>query len=307
MQQEWSRSVADAVAPISIKVDATISRLDKMEKKTSADMSRLRESISDQINQAVEEKIAALTDSRDINNGEKSDRDAVSYAGAAASSLRHTRPKRNSPKKQENKIVQDDSNEWFWNARRCLRFFPIQGKDDNELKCQLEDFLTNKLKIPSGTLTKEDFKFPRRIKSTRRSNITDEVLVSFASVRARDLVQSYARNLEQWTDDKGKPTAGLRMEIPDRLLGDHKALEQYGHAMKLKHKDGFRRHIKMDDSGLCLYMDVYLPKQKQWVRVDMDLVKEDNAGRAAKIRKAVNKNDLRTGNSDSDEDEDSMS
>ena len=81
-------------------------------------------------------------------------------------------------------------------------------------------------------------------------------MVSFNSVDARDLVQSYARNLSAWVGEDGKPQAGIRMQIPERLRGDFKILERYGHAMKNKHKDGFKRHIKIDDTKLCLYMDV---------------------------------------------------
>ena len=119
-------------------------------------------------------------------------------------------------------------------------------------------------------------------------------MVSFATIRARDLVYSYARNLGQCIDDDGNPTAGLRIEIPDQLLGDYKTLEQYGHAMKQKHKIGFKRHIKLDDSILGLYMDIYLPKQKEWVRIDMELARTDNAGRRAKKSQAINKKLLST-------------
>ena len=106
--------------------------------------------------------------------------------------------------------------------------------------------------------------------------------MSFTTVAARDLVQSYARNLADQVDPNNKPLAGLRMEIPERLLGDFKGLEQYGHAMHTKHGKEFKRHIKMDDSLKQLYMDVYLPRPKAWARVDMSLVKKDNANRLAK-------------------------
>ena len=91
------------------------------------------------------------------------------------------------------------------------------------------------------------------------------------------------------------------MEIPERLLGDFKTLERYGHAMKKKHKSNFKRHIKMDDSGLCLYMDAYIPKAGDWVRIDMDIAKADNAKRQKKISQLTEKKLLCTAESDSDE------
>ena len=161
-----------------------------------------------------------------------------------------------------------------------MRFFPINGSTEAEMTKELGNFVVEKLKIPSGILSDKDINFVRRVKSSKRSKIENEVLVAFNSVEARDLVQSYARNLADWVDpDNKKPTAGLRMEVPERLIGDFKALEQYGHAMKEKHGRGFKRHIKIDDSALCLYLDVFLPKKEKWIRVDMDHVREDNKKR----------------------------
>ena len=54
---------------------------------------------------------------------------------------------------------------------------------------------------------------------------------------------------------------------------------QYGHAMKVKYGVGFKRHTKLDDSKLCVYMDIFLPKHNSWARVDMDVVRRDNDGR----------------------------
>ena len=84
------------------------------------------------------------------------------------------------------------------------------------------------------------------------------------------------------------------MEKPEKLIGDYKALEQYGHAMKTKHKDGFKRHIKIDDTTMCLYMDVYLPKPKEWMRVDMEHVRADNKARTKKKNSTTDRKQLST-------------
>ena len=120
---------------------------------------------------------------------------------------------------------------------------------------------------------------------------------------ARDLVQSYARNLGEWVDKENKPLAGLRMEIPERLMGDFKTLEMYGHNMKQKHGKQFKRHIKTDDTTLGLYMDAYIPKLKKWTRLDIDTAKEDNNGRREKERKLSDKGLFSTCGDDGSEDE----
>ena len=225
-----------------------------------------------------------------------------SYAGAATSAQSTSASGRGPPRPAAAR-TQSDEAEWFWSARKCLRFFPIEGKEENQMRASLDEFVSKKLKIPSGQLTSSDIGFVRRVRSTKRTKTKDEVLVSFTTVAARDLVQSYARNLAEWTDEDNKPLAGIRMEIPERLIGDFKALEQYGHAMKAKHKAGFRRHVKIDDSLKCLYIDVFIPKTKQWVRVDIEAVREDNKERVSRKTKKTAKKYLSTYGSESEAEE----
>ena len=83
----------------------------------------------------------------------------------------------------------------------------------------------------------------------------------------------------------------MKLEIPEKLIGDFKTFEQYGHSMREKHGSEFKRHTKLDDTRLCLYMDLYLPKAKEWVRVEADHAREDN-GTRMKRRAKVDKKDL---------------
>ena len=170
------------------------------------------------------------------------------------------------------------------------------------MRSSLDEFVGSKLKIPTGVLTRSDIGFVRRVKTGRKSKIQDEVVVQFTTVEARDTVQSYTRNLAEFVDKDGRPLAGIRMEVPERLMGEFKALEQYGHNMKTKHKKNFKRHIKIDDSLLCLYIDVFIPKTNQWIRVDMDNVREDNKARLDKKNKGTDKKHLQTCNSDDESD-----
>ena len=194
-----------------------------------------------------------------------------------------------------------DGDSWYWRARKCLKVFPIEGKTDDELLFSLDQFVLTKLRIPPGTFNRDDIGFIRRVKSLKRTKIPNEVVVSFNSTDARDLVQSYARNLADCVTEAGKPTAGLRMEIPERLIADFKALEQYGHALKSKHKNGFKRHIKLDDSCLGLYLDVFLPKQAKWIRVDVEHARMDNKRRTARTMKKSDMDQLSTCGDSEDE------
>ena len=46
----------------------------------------------------------------------------------------------------------------------------------------LEEFFNNKLRVPAGVLGPSDIGFVRRVKSTKKAKIRDEVMVSFTSV-----------------------------------------------------------------------------------------------------------------------------
>ena len=93
------------------------------------------------------------------------------------------------------------------------------------------------------------------------------------------------------------------MEVPEKLMGDFKALEQYGHALKMKYKKNFKRHIKIDDSLLCLYIDVYIPSTGDWSRVDIEAARADNRARMAKKTKNSSKHLCSHDGSDSGEEE----
>ena len=288
MENTIKSTVAEAVAPLSIKLDCTTKRIDEMESRHASEMEKASAKISEQIQRAIEAKISQLSSA--ANGREKTGN--ISYANAAA-----TAPTPG-PGSQACGQSTSASQDWFWNARRCLRFFPIIGKTENQMRTSLDKFFSEKLKIPTGDLSNDDINFIRRTRATKRSKIQDEVLVSFTSTAARDLVQSHAKNISSWIGEDGKPLAGVRMEVPERLMSDFKSLEQYGHAMREKYGREFKRHTKMDDAGLCVYLDVYLPGPKVWMRVDVDLARKDNQQRLAKKSNTSNSHLLSTASGD---------
>ena len=96
------------------------------------------------------------------------------------------------------------------------------------------------------------------------------MVILFVDLDTRDRVVSYAKNLAPFIDKEGKPTAGVRFDIPDHLTGVHKALLQYGHALWTKHDrdPGFKRNIRYDDTEKTYCMDVKFPGRTEWVTVD---------------------------------------
>ena len=91
----------------------------------------------------------------------------------------------------------------------------------------------------------------------------------FCDLEARDLVTSYARNLASKVGSDGKPTAGLRMNIPPRLMSLFKLLEAHGRRLKQRYGTELKRHVHFDDD------DLYLPKCTPAWRGELD---EDQRG-----------------------------
>ena len=107
----------------------------------------------------------------------------------------------------------------------------------------------------------------RRVQLRRGRSNQREVIVLFNDIEARDRVTSYARNLAQFIDQAGKPTAGIRFDIPDHLSGVHRTLLQYGHAMwnKYRRDPSFKRNIRYDDVDMTFCLDMKLPGREDWI------------------------------------------
>ena len=124
--------------------------------------------------------------------------------------------------------------------------------------------------MPSGTVGTEEVEHVRKVRLRRGKQNQNEVVVLFSDVEARDRTVSYARNLAPFVDKEGKPTAGVRFDIPDHLTGVHKTLLQYGHALWAKHakNPNFRRNIRFDDTEKTFCIDIKFPNRKDWITVD---------------------------------------
>ena len=177
-------------------------------------------------------------------------------------------------------------------ARRSLRLWPIRGTDDHEIRRETLRFIREKLHVNSTTFSDAQVERVRRTRQPRRTrgNVNNEALITFTDKYARDEIAAGAKNLSDYKDEAGNPTAGLRMNYPDHLGGDFKALEWYGAEMRRIHGDGTRRSIKFDDEveGLCI--DVKVPAEAEWHRIrpeDAKSFKKRTLGSSAERSRAV--------------------
>ena len=76
----------------------------------------------------------------------------------------------------------------------------------------LSEFLEEVLRIPQSNIR-------RRLAPPRNmSKISDKVLIVFCNVPSRDMVRSYAPNLEAWIHNAENVEAGIRIEVPTTSL-----------------------------------------------------------------------------------------
>ena len=146
-------------------------------------------------------------------------------------------------------------------ARRSLRLSPIKGPN---YAASIRTFLKNILKIPADVLLDVgniDVNKPPEPKP----KIPDEVIVVFGSAAARDVVKAAGKNLA------GQTGAGMRIQVPNFLMGNFHALQGLAYYMK-QNDQSIQRSIKFDDEELDLVLDVKI--EDSWRRVTPAQAKE---------------------------------
>ena len=76
-------------------------------------------------------------------------------------------------------------------------------------------------------------------------------------------------------DKEGRPTAGIRLEIPEELKDTFRLLARFGTRLRARHGDGTKRHIKFDDFSGTLYTNIKLPGDTTWTKVTPAMARED--------------------------------
>ena len=103
----------------------------------------------------------------------------------------------------------------------------------------------------------------RRTTSNRSS--PNEVLVLFKDSIARDTVIGNSGMLSEMIDrsKNNRPTAGIRVVIPQHLKGVAKLFEEYGRRLRAKHR-GAKHHTKFDDIDRGLFLNIRLREDQTW-------------------------------------------
>lgn len=142
----------------------------------------------------------------------------------------------------------------FQLSRKRLRLWPIAGEDNAEIMESVVVFCCQALGAPRKDQL--GIKTVSRVKSAPRGVAYLEVLVEFVDCYARDDILMRGPMLASYRDTAEKPTAGIRLDIPQHLMGSFKTLEAFGFGLKRRHGKGFRKHIKFDDYTEKLFIQV---------------------------------------------------
>ena len=97
----------------------------------------------------------------------------------------------------------------------------------------------------------------------------------FNDKQKRDLVVSSSPNLSSRIDKEGRPTAGIRLEVPPELDDTFRLLHRFGTRLRARHGTGTKRHIKFDDYNGSLFTNIKLPGDTSWTKVTPAMARED--------------------------------
>ena len=176
------------------------------------------------------------------------------------------------PSNSGNRVGATRKEESYWRARRSIRLWPIVVPDLREsvLKFLSEELLLDEDLCELG---------PDDVCKVRpgRGGKRNEVAVTLPDIETRDCVRAAARNLS------GKPSYGMRLEIPDHLRPSLRNLESVSFDLKKRHPD-MKRNIKFDDGVMDLVLDVKLDDSRPWQKIRPEDAK--TARRAPRINYA---------------------
>ena len=242
--------------------------LSKLEDNDQA-IAELQETVTDVTlsvdrNQRAIQEVRAEAERREVElpiRVKKIVQDALEGTRHTRSSPNGRRPRPLRPSQQDRSPSPDAANsddgsdrkqEAYLRARRSLRLWPVSREGD--LRERTVEFLINELLLDQQHAVDLDFEV-RRVGNSRSREasalaIKDEVLVIFSSVRTRDDVRSFAKNLER----RGR---GLRLEVPDHLWPSFRVLQKVAYELKQKNPD-LKRNILFDDDKSDLKMDVLI-------------------------------------------------
>ena len=280
-------------ASLEEKIDCTSTKIDKLDTKLTdridkqeRELKRVNKKIDNNSKTLAETnaefaKLKALVDKRSDDLPAAINR--IVDEKLKASGQRH-RPLGNAPPVPSTSagILSRDS---YWRARKSLRLWPII---EEGLEMSVRGFLTNVLKLCPRRVAALEFEpsvledKPSREGGPQQPK--DVVLVCFNTVEERDFVRASAKNL-------AGVDAGMKLEIPDHLLGSFRVLNDLAFELKKNYKD-LKRNIKFDDGNHDLAMDVRLKPGKQWKTICPDEARKSLSTKKGRKKNSYSTNKL---------------
>ena len=153
-------------------------------------------------------------------------------------------------------------------ARRSVRLWLIRASSEEELWCGVGEFLHATLGIREDDMGQNDIEAITRVEHRPLlGNVSDEVIVND--------VFSSTPSLPNLIDAKGRPMAGIRLEVPSELSDTFRLLSRFGTWLRARHGLGTKRHIKFDDFTGSLYANIKLPGDENWTKLTPTMAHED--------------------------------
>ena len=171
------------------------------------------------------------------------------------------------------------ADEDFDKARRSIRLWPIRGSAGPQVWQSTEEFLKHRLDL-GERVTENMIQHIHRPDLPSGPGVVDEAVVLFRAVESRDMVMGASAKLAPYIDSNGRPTAGLRLEVPPHLRASFGTLYKFGQSLRLRHGQGTRRHVKFDDLERGIYSNVKLPGDQSWSKVSIDMARRGLRARA---------------------------
>ena len=236
---------------VKVKLGQAIGDLGERMEKTERRMDGLVE----EVHSIVDQKLARVVEFGKSSSAldpvvskETGGREPNSYALAVMSGGKPTL-KRTEKKSDE---------EWYWECRRSLRMRPILAGNDKE---EVDNYMRQYLGLSSAQIDSLGPYSVRRVPFGPSAKIKNEVVVTYQTTEARDVVKGAARNLAGKSSDYG-----IRLELPNYLKSAMTALQSVSYSVKQRFPLA-RRNVLFDDSTLDLVLDICTGEGQEWRRI----------------------------------------
>ena len=249
-----SKLNSDALDALEEKVDASDEILKETLARVEAQEERVLARVEDQVREMVKDQLKAAGFDTQLSAGDLSTVQQSQSSGSYASAVSAVSKTSSKQTVRDRDGRREDK---FWQCRRSLRLWPVPRADVAGLK----EFLQGKLGMSESFVEEDLGEVVIKRNIERRPKYKDEVCVEFENKQIRDTIKAQGPNLASYRDE-----AGMRLQIPDTLQKDFKALMAAAYDMKKTNKD-LKRNVKFDEESLGLFMDIQTEKDGDWRRI----------------------------------------